>query len=157
MDFWFCIIWDLLKACWHQTSDLRAVLFFCQWFWLEGTTKVSVSLQPLSQIINKFIFGAFKKKNRIPHSKSVAMAVVSNFKSPHCLQSDWERKECWANSLSPCCQKQQVVRILRFFTLTDPWPKIPPASRAWPASLLLRSTSARLDSKVSVRCQCFDK
>lgn len=71
------------------------------------------------------LFEAFfkKKKTLIPHDgwhlKSVAMAVVSRFKSPHCLQSN--KKKSVEPSLCPrCCQKQQVARILRFSRSPNP-------------------------------------
>lgn len=44
------------------------------------------------------------------------MAVVSRFKSPHCLES--HRKSIEPSLCPRCCQKQQVAMILRFFTLT---------------------------------------
>lgn len=43
------------------------------------------------------------------------MAVVNSFKSPHCLQSNRE-KSVEPSLCLRCCQKQQVARILRFFS-----------------------------------------
>lgn len=83
----------------------------------------------------------------------------ADFKSPHCLQSN--RKKSVEPSLCPrCCQKQQVARILRFFTLANPCWISPVSPSARPALLLLFSTSAdqirRSLWKVSAVSQSFD-
>lgn len=90
------------------------------------------------------------------------MAVTAEPKSLYCSQSN--RKSVEPSLWPGYCQKQQVVRILRFFTLTKPrWmsqvPFPPPnpkkrLSSVAPAVLHL----CRSHSRVLVKCQhCFSK
>lgn len=144
---------SLGKACRHQPCISRALLCFHDVRWLYGKKQESVPNNDLShRSLLYFSVSELKKKKRILipldgwHSKSVAMAVVSKFKSLHCFQSNTAEKKKVLNPppfvrALPEAAGSQDPQV--FHTHRSPR-RIPPRSPEAPeaASPLLFSTSA---------------
>lgn len=119
------IEWKACCCCYDVCFNLLLFITNSDLMWRSRSQclKVTSLTDPLNIVFLIFvvIFDTLKKKLNPHdgwHSKSVAMAIMSRFKSPHCLQSN--RKKCWALSLSAVLPEAAGSQDPQVFTLANP-------------------------------------